>query len=389
MNDDESDLLEAPDVDNQTALRLWVKAGGRCSFPGCNDYLLRDSLTTRDIKHGHIAHIVGRRLTSPRGNDPLPLSERSKIDNLILVCQKHHSLIDDPDQVDELYKKILLDYKRRHEEHIFELTACSPDRRSKVIKLTARIGGKNVSASYSQICEALLDQDRFPRERETIEIDLTQHPKGETTATYEYGQELIRSRISPIYERGVVQGDVEHISVFAIGPMPLLVFLGTQLSDKVPTQLYQRHRDTEDWRWKKEAGRAEYSPSDNLIFEGNNPANVALILSLSGRIPLEQLYPSIDESFYVYEIALQSETPTPLFLRTIEDLEKFRMVYHSFIARVREYHSEAQKIHLFPAVPSPIAVVCGRELLHKVQPGLLVYDIDKRQGGFRPVLEVN
>jgi glutaryl-CoA dehydrogenase len=32
---------------------------------------------------------------------------------------------------------------------------------------------------------------------------------------------------------------------------------------------------------------------------------------------------------------------------------------------------------------------CGRELLPKVDPKLLVYDFDKRLGGFTPIIEVN
>ena len=46
-------------------------------------------------------------------------------------------------------------------------------------------------------------------------------------------------------------------------------------------------------------------------------------------------------------------------------------------------------IHLFPAVPAPVAVFCGREILPKVDPKLVVYDFDKRQGGFTPIIEVN
>ena len=45
-------------------------------------------------------------------------------------------------------------------------------------------------------------------------------------------------------------------------------------------------------------------------------------------------------------------------------------------------------IDLFPAVPAPIAVLCGRELLPKVHPKLRVYDNDRDAGGFTFKLEV-
>ncbi|MEE3919082.1 hypothetical protein V2I01_13810 [Micromonospora sp. BRA006-A] len=39
--------------------------------------------------------------------------------------------------------------------------------------------------------------------------------------------------------QAVDSGDVEHISVFAIAPIPLLVYLGWQLDDKTPTRIFQ------------------------------------------------------------------------------------------------------------------------------------------------------
>lgn len=386
-NKQKSQGRKAPNVDDKTALKLWVRAGGRCSFPGCSEYLLRDNLTTDEIKHGHIAHIVAASENFLRGDDPLPLSERSNIENLILVCQKHHAVIDNPDYIDKYPKDLLLRFKQQHEALIYELTGCNPDRTSKVIRLKARIGGQSVAASYDQICEALFQQQKFPREATFVDIDLTQHTAGETKNFIAYGVEHIRSQVATVADKGVLSGEVEHLSVFAIGPIPLLVYLGSQLSNKIPTDLYQRHRDTENWVWKEEEGQVSYDQS--LIQQGTNPSHVALILSLSGRIPLDQLPSEIDESFFIYEITLDGLTPNPMFLRTKRDLDQFKIIYHSFLSEIRNHHGSAETIHLFPAIPSPIAVTCGRELMPKVFPGLSIYDHDKAQGGFRLVIKVN
>jgi hypothetical protein len=48
-----------------------------------------------------------------------------------------------------------------------------------------------------------------------------------------------------------------------------------------------------------------------------------------------------------------------------------------------------EEIHLFPAVPAPVAVSCGRELLPKVHPSLLMYDYNKRKNGFTPTIRIN
>lgn len=386
MRTNRSNPEKAPEVSSQTALRLWTKGGGRCSFPGCLKYLLRDDLTNWDIKIGHIAHIVAASMGGPRGNDPLPLSERSKIENLMLVCQDHHALIDDLAYVDQLPKEFLLQAKKEHEERIYELTGCTPDQRSRVLSVRARIKGEVVSVSYSQICRALFQQNRYPREATTFEIDLTDHPNGDTPAFIEYGKELIRATVQEVYKKDIGGGAVEHLSVFAIGPIPLLVYLGSQLSNKVPTTLYQRHRDVEDWAWKDEPGACRYSTE--LLREGTDTKSVALILSLSGKITVDQLPVEISDSFYIYEITVEGVDPSPTIFRCLSDLQAFQETYHSFLSLVRKQHS-ADTVHLFPAIPAPVAVMCGRELLHKISPDLSVYDNEMQKGGFKLALEVS
>ncbi len=75
---------------------LYQKSGNRCAFPQCTK-----SLTFDPDKTGHVtslsevAHIVAQSLDGPRGTYPLPLDERDGLDNLILLCEEHHHIIDD------------------------------------------------------------------------------------------------------------------------------------------------------------------------------------------------------------------------------------------------------------------------------------------------------
>jgi hypothetical protein len=91
----------------------------------------------------------------------------------------------------------------------------------------------------------------------------------------------------------------------------------------------------------------------------------------------------------VYEITLSGATPTPTFLCAREDVSRFKEAYQAFLREVMRDHGILQAIHMFPAVPAPLAVLCGRELFSKVDPTLLVYDYDKAKGGFSFAMEVN
>ena len=78
-----------------------------------------------------------------------------------------------------------------------------------------------------------------------------------------------------------------------------------------------------------------------------------------------------------------------MLLRQREDLTRFKDAYQAALRTIARECGQCDTIHLFPAVPAPVAVFCGREILPKVDPKLVVYDNDKRQGGFIPMIEVN
>jgi hypothetical protein len=122
---------------------------------------------------------------------------------------------------------------------------------------------------------------------------------------------------------------------------------------------------------------------------GTAPDRVALILSLSGTVASALLPVLIDNSFTVYEITLGGATPHPGFLQQRADLEAFRQAYRQFLAEVTRDHPGAEALHVFPAIPAPVAVVCGFDLLPKAHPALVVYDNDKQHGGFIQRLKVN
>jgi SMODS-associated and fused to various effectors sensor domain len=121
----------------------------------------------------------------------------------------------------------------------------------------------------------------------------------------------------------------------------------------------------------------------------SDPSRVALLLSLSGTIHLSTLPSTIDESFSVYEITLVGITPNPTDLRLRQNLMNFQRMYQQMLGMILKDHPNLEEISLFPAVPAPVAVLCGRELLPKVHPSLLVDDFNRQKRGFTPTLRIN
>lgn len=365
-----------------TRLILFVRAGGRCEFDGCNEYLLQHPLTLTPGNFAQMAHIVAFREDGPRGKSPLRPAYINDVSNLMLLCPQCHKLIDD--HPDQYTVPVLEKFKEAHEDRICHVTSLGPDHKTTVVQLKARIAGQAIAIPVAQVTEAVAP--RYPTDAKGYLIDLTSID-AEGKAFTDAACQQIKRRIERLYDPGMDVAETRHISLFALAPIPLLVFLGSQLSNKVPVEVFQRHRDTEKWVWKDTGTPVEYR--FGKIREGMGAGKVGLILSLSGSIKPEALPKEINGEFTLYELTLANLEPNPTFLRQREDLTRFKDAYQVALRTIARECGQIEAIHLFPAVPAPVAIFCGRELLPKVDPKLLVYDYDKKLGGFTQIIEVN
>jgi len=98
---------------------LWGKAASRCSMPECRKPLIAESSNTEPEGHnfliGEMAHIIGEKNSkeSARGLSTLPLDERNKYANLILLCPNDHTKIDKDEKAWPVERLHII--KREHE----------------------------------------------------------------------------------------------------------------------------------------------------------------------------------------------------------------------------------------------------------------------------------
>ena len=80
-------------MSNEDRKLLWGKAGNRCAI--CKKLLVNiEDNDERGVIVGIESHIVGHSGDGPRGKDKLPLSDRHKYENIILLCTIVKALID-------------------------------------------------------------------------------------------------------------------------------------------------------------------------------------------------------------------------------------------------------------------------------------------------------
>ena len=129
-------------IRDTTRLILYVSAGGRCEFDGCNKDLVDHHVTHRTGNFGQMAHICAFSPHGPRGTRDMPAPDINDVANLMLLCGACHKLIDD--RPGEFPVGVLKKHKRAHEDRINLLTGVNPDRQTTAIVLKSRIDGQLV-----------------------------------------------------------------------------------------------------------------------------------------------------------------------------------------------------------------------------------------------------
>jgi hypothetical protein len=358
--------------------RLIACTAGRCEFRGCNKDLFQHPLTGAIGNYAEAAHIVAFQIGGPRGATERPANINA-FENLMLLCQTCHKLVDD--HPNDYPSELLREHKREHEERIHALTALGPEYRTTVIQLRATIGGQPVDIPGTDIRTAL--QPRYPARLPGVLIDLTALRR-ENPSFFELARDQIRRELRPALRAELEHKHVQHYSVLALAPIPILACLGREIGSKVTTDLFQRHRD-HSWGWREDGDVVEYH--FRTIRDGSDPTCVGLQLALSGRIAATSLPAAVDDRFTLYEITLVGLEPGVEYLHRREDLSAFRRIYRNGLARIAERHQQLRELHLFPAVPAPVAIACGQEVMPKAHPALVVYDHVK--GSFVHAITIN
>jgi hypothetical protein len=376
----------------RTKIAVWAAAAGRCTF--CNRLVLENEDLGEPVLIGELAHNVGWGKESPRGRSTLSSDQRREASNLLLLCRNCHKPIDQGGVVGRYTVDVLARLKREHEQRIRRLTAIGADRQAFVVRVVGPVRGVSPELTYDTVLDAVTAAGLFPTLlpwsfRSEHDLDLRQVPDFGTPDHFATCTRYVNDLVQRIND-GIRGGNIVRLAIFGFARIPVLVHLGAQLDDKVPTQIFQRQRvdDANAWRWPE-------NPPPTPAFEtkqanqGKYPGSVALLVNLSGTIRLEDLPDGMAGTHTVYTLdPVAPAEPNPNLISSAAALTNFDRELRRFLASVEANHGKVDRIDLFAAVPVSAAITLGRVLMPHVSPAWAVFDRDE-QGRFFEALEVH
>lgn len=365
-------MAKRPKIEHKTVTRLWMAAGGRCEYPGCNKPLWRDDLTMARMNQSYIAHILAVNPDGARWDEVRsPLLARD-FSNLMLLCDVCHNRIDKSER-DRHDEALLVRYKREHEERIELLTGLTPERRTQLVMFGANIADGKGPVNYRRAADAVLP-DRYPVDASGIALDLTRggltddHPLYWDTVKAEV-EKHVATRLTIDVLRDL------HVSLFAIAPIPALVLFGRLVRNLRAGEVFQLQRDG-SWKWSDEpVGEVDFGPAP-VAAVGRQ---VAWSLSMSGLVRDEEIHRVLGDDVALYRLDA-GPTRSREWMRSREQLVAFRRRCQETLQVIRAAHGQDELVHVFPATSNSASVELGRLLLPNADPPMLVYNSHPDRG---------
>lgn len=373
---------------------LWVKAGGRCTL--CKTYLLEGALTCIEVPLGEGAHIVGEKATegSPRGlATDLSDEERDLADNILLACSDCHTEIDKQKVLGTMTVEQLRRRKLEHENEIRHQTSLMSDQRTTVLRFLGLVRGAVPELGRATAARAVIfSSNRFPLflpayDQQGVEIDLTPLD-GEDRAGEDYYFDATRKIDAGLdrIRQAIAERQLDHLSVFAIARLPLLVYLGWKLDDGIPADIYQRHRASDSWEWPAHAASPVTFEQRLLRGADADSTDGVLITNLTGTAHVTDL-PAAVGNAAAFELAVPESSRAEDVISSPQDLARFEATVRAFFTGLETSHKGMQRLHVFGPLPLSAAITFGRVLKARdLRPGVVLYD--RTPHGYVQVLEV-
>lgn len=349
------------EIKPSTERMLWGVSAGVCEFGGCTNKLFSHHVTKENVNLSEKAHIYA---FSAGGKRPSLLRFTPKIndiDNLMLVCERCHKLIDSEDT--EYSAEQLMAMKKKHEDRIALLSSIKPDLQSEIIIYNANIANSSLKISDYAAKSAVIPK-RYPARANPINFspDLKIYDN-ETNYWQIMEQHLEREWVQ--YEP--ILRD-KHISLFAIAPQPLLFKLGMLMNRNYNVEVRQSQGAIDNWSWRCDRQTANIGV--DILPEISPEDDVVVTFELTAKLSEEELRAEFGRGT-IYRITTPSCDSG--IIKSWRDLRAVIDEYRKVLNTIRETKGQNITIKLVPIAPVSVSIEAGRKTM-KGDPTIVIFD---------------
>lgn len=189
------------------------------------------------------------------------------------------------------------------------------------------------------------------------------------------------------YQRQIMMEAIAHsrdvgqprFAVFSLAPIPLVIYLGFLLSDRVQVRCFQFDREQASWNWPQISSnevdsQIQVTGLPNEIIRSE--VEVIIRVSLSASIGVHESLEVVPASGA--EIDIFVEQPDVMWLRNKEQLNKLGQVFRQTLANIRRLVPHCQQIHLFYAGPTGGGVTLGQQINPRMNPPVKLYQYSRQ-----------
>lgn len=363
-------------IQASTERMLWGVSAGICEFKGCTNKLYLHHITKEKINFSEKAHIYA---FSKGGKRYSLLKARSKIndiDNLMLLCEKCHKLIDSEDT--DYSAEELLEMKKEHEDRVARLVCIKPDLQSEIIIYNANIANSSLRIS-EYVAKSTIIPEHYPARDLSINFspDLKLFDSDEN-----YWQTMLQHLERKWSEYESIVRD-KHISLFAIAPQPLLFKLGTLLNRGYNVSVRQAQENIEDWKWR--SNEKTISPRMEIVSNVREVNEVIITFEITAKLSIEEIREEFGNG-QIYRILVNE--PNAKSIKSEYDLQTIIALYRDCLSEIREKFGKEVIVKLVPIAPASISIEAGRQTM-KGDPKIFIYDRHFKTKQWVKAIEVN
>lgn len=382
-------------ISESTAFLVWHAAASRCMYRGCSEDLGITALTTKKAARAYLAHIVASDPEGPRGDIATSHCLSDDPENIMLMCDGHHRLIDRIDE-DGHPAGLLRDMRHEHVSMVRKMLDGLAFPCTQAITLLADLANIPTAISENDIRGSMLARQLGPLPNVFHAIRRTQR---DDRLLPNFWENLLHEH-EPVIRDFVVrfgwgQGSSgcsapDVLAVFPLHLVPILILAGRIVGEARPVEVFQYDRHRKSWQWDLAA-----KPHPANTFKVNEPSvtfadEVLLSIELSASIDdraLPEAIASQVQNGSIPWVRITATQPDSGCISHPDDLDQFTMVARKAI-RIIQDGIRPSRVHLLGVSPASTLFRFGQLLQAGHHPAYSVYDRPDWDNPFKPGLSI-